>query len=160
MSEKEWSKWLSLHVTNFEGVPSSSGVYQLSWAIDRHTQPIHRLNGIDENGLLYIGKANDLKSRIRGFWRYITSEKGKHTAGFTYIFYMYDRKIKPEQLGVRWMLLPKDEIDARALKEFTQIRFKNTVRGQVGVLKNLFTPLKFRGSRSQRILPENLGDDE
>lgn len=58
-----------------------------------------------------IGKANNLKSRIRGFWRYITSEKGQHTAGFTYIFYMYKRKIKPEQLGVRWMLLPKDEID-------------------------------------------------
>ena len=111
MNGREWSKWLSFHVINFEEVPLSSGVYQLSWAIDGHTQPIHRLNGIDENGLLYIGKANDLKSRIRGFWRYITSEKGKHTAGFTYIFYMYERKIKPEQLGVRWMLLPKDEID-------------------------------------------------
>ena len=116
MKETEWSEWLSFQVQNLEEIPSSSGVYQLSWALNGHTQQIHRVDGIDENGLLYIGKANNLKSRIGDFWRYITSEKGKHTAGFTYIFYGYERKLKPDQLQVRWMPLPEDEIDEMETK--------------------------------------------
>jgi len=111
MKRKEWSDWISFQEKKLEEVPSSSGVYQLSSVINGHTQPIHRVDGIDENGLLYIGKTKNLKSRIRGFWRYITSEKGNNTAGFTYIFYDYERKFKPDQLQVRWMLLPEDEID-------------------------------------------------
>jgi len=116
-----WSERLLLSTEKLDGIPPFSGVYEIRWAIEGRPRPIARVDGVDENGLLYIGKAENLRSRIKAFWRYIRSEKGQHTAGYTYVFYDYEKKFRPDQLEVRWMTVPEDEMDkeeTRLLDEY------------------------------------------
>ena len=116
-----WAERLLLGTEKFDSIPPFSGVYEIRWAIKGTPQPIARVDGVDANGLLYIGKAENLRSRIKAFWRYIRSEKGKHTAGYTYVFYDYERKFRPDQLEVRWMTVSEDEMDreeTRLLDEY------------------------------------------
>lgn len=110
---RRWSDWLLLQTGNFQFIPQSSGVYQIRWAIGGKPQPISRANGVDESGLLYIGKAKFLQLKIASFWRYIMSEREKPegTAGYAYAFYFYKWKFKPEQLEVRWMCISEGDIN-------------------------------------------------
>ena len=112
LKQPRWSKWTSLKTLDFSSIPSSSGVYQIRWAIDGKPQVIHRANGDDNSGLLYIGKSKTLRSRIGVFWKDVINKTEVHTAGYTYFYYSYEKKFKPEQLGVRWSPLPEDEFDS------------------------------------------------
>lgn len=109
MEQPNWSKWNGLRTLDFSSIPSSSGVYQIRWGINGKPQVIRRANGDDDSGLLYIGKSKNLQDRIKKFWRRIHG-RGGHTAGWTYDFYEYRKKFKPEQMEVRWVQLPEDEI--------------------------------------------------
>jgi len=108
-----WSDWLLFQPEHFESIPTSSGIYEIRWAVDGRPQPINRVNGVDESGLLYIGKTRFLRLRIASFWRYIKSERKEppNAAAYAYVFYSYYFKFKPEQLEVRWMTLSEDKID-------------------------------------------------
>lgn len=113
----KWSEWFALNTININSIPVAAGVYQIRWAVGGKSQKIHRLNGIDESGCLYIGKAVDLRSRIKRFYRGVTqsAEVGKmsnrHTAAYTYTFYGFKREIKSEHLEGRYAELPREEID-------------------------------------------------
>jgi len=108
-----WSDWLPLQTEDFGGVPKSSGIYEIRWAIEGNPQPIRRAKGVDENGLLYIGKAKFLRLRIAAFWRYIKSERAEppNMAAYIYKFYDYYLKFKPEQLEARWITISEDKIN-------------------------------------------------
>jgi hypothetical protein len=83
-------------------VPPSSGVYQIRWAINGKPKVIRRANGDDYSGLLYIGETKNLRARIKGFWLYVIRGRGRHTAGWTYWYYNFNKKFPPKQLEVRW----------------------------------------------------------
>lgn len=102
LKQLRWSEWCSLKTLDFSTIPPSEGVYQIRWAIHGKPQIIHRANGDDKSGILYIGEGN-LMERIESFWRRINHLSGRHTAGWTYDHYEFGRKFKPEQLEVRWL---------------------------------------------------------
>jgi hypothetical protein len=103
------ARWYSLKTLDLSIIPSSSGVYQIRWAVGGKPQPIPRANGNDEKGILYIGESSDLRERTENFWLRIQG-KGSHTAGWTYDFYEFRKKFKLEQLEVQWLELPESEI--------------------------------------------------
>jgi hypothetical protein len=103
------AQWYPLKTLDRSIIPSSSGVYQVRWAVDNKPQPIPRAKDIDEKGILYIGQSGNLRKRIKDFWNGILGE-GTHTSGWTYDFYEFRKKFKPEQLEVQWMEVPKNEI--------------------------------------------------
>ncbi len=47
----------------WDSVPSSSGVYVI-----HRRRPVSRLGGVDRRGILYIGKAGNLRERLWQFW--------------------------------------------------------------------------------------------
>jgi hypothetical protein len=104
-----WSEWHILASLDFGIIPFSSGVYQLRWAITGRPQVIHRANGDDDSGLLYIGESTNLRVRIKTFWRAIHGQGG-HTAGWTYHYYEFSKKFGPEEIQVRWAKCPEDEV--------------------------------------------------
>lgn len=112
MRELEWSQWVPLKPLDLTIVSSNSGVYQMRWTINGKPKPINRVNGVDKSGLIYIGKAKNLKRRLKALYRGIIKERlTRHTAAYTYMFDEFDKKFKPEQLEVRWAELPEEEID-------------------------------------------------
>jgi hypothetical protein len=106
-----WSHWVSLKTINLSSIPHSSGVYQIRWAIEGKPRAICRAGGDDNSGLLYVGKSKALRVRIRTFWRDIINKTEHHTAGYTYFYYGFEKKFKPEQLEVRWVELSEDKMD-------------------------------------------------
>jgi hypothetical protein len=108
-----WSTWLPLSTLDPRRVPRKAGVYQIRWAINGIAQTVSRANGLDASGLLYIGKSADLRRRIRDFRRCVIGKEAPHSAGRTYIRYNFRRKFKPEQLEIRWAVLPKGDHDGK-----------------------------------------------
>lgn len=92
-------------------IPKSSGIYEMRWAVDNEPRSIPRLNDVDKTGLLYIGKSKNLRRRIRQIQRYVTDQKLRHTAMYTYWYYGFDKKIELNHLQVRWSQVPQNEID-------------------------------------------------
>ena len=92
-------------------VPSVPGVYQMRWAVNGQSQAIPRANGVDKSGLLYIGKATNLKRRLRELYRGITEGRANHTAAYTYMWDNFSKKFKTDHLEVHWAVLSKEETD-------------------------------------------------
>ena len=111
LKKLEWSQWVALKTLSLGDVPSVAGVYQMKWSVNGKPKSIHRANGVDKSGLLYIGKATNLKRRLRALYRGIIEGRLTHTAAYTYIWDDFDRKFKPEHLEVRWAVLSENEID-------------------------------------------------
>jgi hypothetical protein len=107
----KWSRWITLKTLDLGKVPPDAGVYQMRWAVNDGPSSINRLDGVDEDGLLYIGKAKNLKTRLKALHRGIIRGRPTHTAVYTYMWDNFDRKFKPEQLEVRWAITPEEEID-------------------------------------------------
>ena len=106
MVKLNWSRWCSFKTLDRSSVPASGGVYQIRWTIDGKPQVIHRVNGDDESGILYIGEGSNLRKRIDSLWRGIYHGRG-HTAGWTYDWYDFRKIFKPEHLEVRWVEHPE-----------------------------------------------------
>jgi len=111
-----WSKWLNLISIDFSLVPKMSGLYQLRWVIDGRPQPINRANNIDDSGCLYIGKTANLYRRIKRLNHGLIQLQTKnvsytHTAIYTYSYYGFNKKYKPEQIEIRCVEKPKEETD-------------------------------------------------
>jgi hypothetical protein len=95
------------------------GVYQIRWAIDGKPQIIHRVNGDDESGILYIGESDNLKKRISDLWRGISTGHG-HTAGWTYDYYGFSKKFKLEHLEVQWIDSEDAELEPELLGNYVE----------------------------------------
>ena len=106
-----WSQWIALGTLNLSDVRSAAGVYEMRWAVNGKPQSIDRANGVDRSGLLYIGKATNLKHRLRALYRGIVHKRLTHTAAYTYIWDGFDKKFKPQQIEVRWAVVSEEEID-------------------------------------------------
>ena len=111
MKKLKWSPWVALKTLDLTTIPPTSGVYQMRWAASGKPKPINRANGVDESGMLYIGKTMNLKKRLKALYRGIVEERLTHTAAYTYMFDEFDKKFKPKELEVQWGEVPKDEID-------------------------------------------------
>ena len=119
----KWTSWKILCDLNFNEIPREPGIYEVRWTIDGEPQPINRADGVDDQGLLYIGVSVNLQLRIKNFWRRIRGERAAHTAGHTYVAFNFKRKFKPEQLGIRWALLPKEELknaESKLLEQYVE----------------------------------------
>jgi excinuclease UvrABC nuclease subunit len=80
------------------------------------------------SGLLYIGKAENLKSRIAKFFRCVGAEnhqdiKHFHSAAVTFLSFNFSQKINPKDLQYRYCKLPKEEIrssETRLLQQYAE----------------------------------------
>jgi len=116
VNQIKWSKWVALSGLDLSIISENSGLYQIRWAIDGKPQSIHRANNTDNAGLLYIGKTTNLKQRIsriqRGIFQLRTNDVSyTHTAIYTYSYYGFNDKFKPENLEIRWADKQEDVID-------------------------------------------------
>jgi len=82
----------------WESIPPSSGIYFI-YSLDDNGTPIEskRLLGTDKGGVLYIGKSNHLRERLRMLWRVLNPEykTTAHTFGLKYNTYEILRKYFP-----------------------------------------------------------------
>lgn len=87
--------------------------------------PISRLKGSDEHGILTIGKASVLKTRIWTFWSGIMKNAESsaivagHMAGVRYQTYGLREHFPLTMLHVSWIALP--DTDAAADEEASQV---------------------------------------
>jgi predicted GIY-YIG superfamily endonuclease len=119
----EWTNWKPLCNLKFDEIPNEPGIYEVRWAIDGKPQPINRVDGVDDQGLLYIGVSLNLQLRIKNFLRRIKGGKAPHTAGHTYVAFNFERKFKSENLEIRWSLLSKEELknaESKLLEEYVK----------------------------------------
>jgi len=75
-----WGKWLNLEgIYHDIDVLNKQGLYQIRMADSSNNPiPIPRLAGIDESGIIYIGKSIKLRPRIENFYC------GRHSGGGMY----------------------------------------------------------------------------
>lgn len=105
------SRWRSFK----DGIaaPNAKGVYEIKCVdVDGVSMQIPRTACIDKEGVLYIGETHErgLKKRLEDFWRYVQSEKGKHSGAKTYMDYRFGKKFPSKQLEFRWTLTEKPSI--------------------------------------------------
>lgn len=69
MNDKSgWTKWMPLNDANVRNVSVSRGLYQVG-AVGEGGGPskICRLNGTDEEGIIYMGGSTKLRERLKGW---------------------------------------------------------------------------------------------
>lgn len=108
-----WSKWEFFK--NLNKLPEISVIYQIR-CVDSNLKPIsiHRLGGIDKDGILDIGNSVNLRVRMTDFWG--AAGKGKisysHQAGVIFTKRNYRKIFLVESLQFRY-LRQKDKFSAR-----------------------------------------------
>jgi hypothetical protein len=74
----------------WQTIPSKPGVYHI-YSLDPKNKPkkLQRLIGKDEEGILYIGKSENLRERLRMLWRVLNPDLNAtaHTFGEKYNTY-------------------------------------------------------------------------
>jgi hypothetical protein len=70
----------------WKNIPESGGVYHIRCFKDNKVIKINRVLGIDNDGILYIGKSDNLRERLRMLWRVINPKlkATAHTFGTKY----------------------------------------------------------------------------
>jgi len=123
MTDNDWTEWASIEKLDFTRITTTSGVYEIGASINGQPQPINRANGVDKNGLLYIGKTGNLRKRINDFWIHLLTEGNQHTAAETYLIYGFYTKFQRENLQVRWLALPngmEEEYEKKLIDEYLE----------------------------------------
>ncbi len=101
------------NICDYRRIPNKPGVYILVYIEDGKTKAFTRLNGIDYEGILAIGKSVRLGNRIREFYKDILSEGLKekyHSEGWNFRAYFRDNpksnavRLKPENVWAYWTL--------------------------------------------------------
>ncbi len=89
------AEWISLEKA-IDKLPSKPGVYIIRQSKNRKPVEIGRLKGVDQQGILYIGSASDLRKRVRNLLGSLEGKyrKIKHTMTKSYIFFSLDKVIK------------------------------------------------------------------
>lgn len=99
-------------------ITTSSGVYMMIYMENGRPKNFSRLNGIDRDGILCIGKAKNLNKRIMEFQRDILVQglgKHYHSEGWNFRKYFRDNpnpntlKLKVENIKVFWKKLGNEE---------------------------------------------------
>lgn len=120
---EELDKLETAEITDLESlkkITKSSGVYVMIYMENGRPKPFSRLNGIDENGILCIGKAKNLNRRIRQFHRDVLFKgRGRHGHSEARNFRIYFRdnakpnalKLKIDNIKVCWKKLGNEEAD-------------------------------------------------
>src|SRR5271157_5289553 len=90
MNKNYWSEWRNINEAR-QKERGKFGVYQINIVDEKHNPfPIPRFTGIDNKGIVYIGRAKPnltLASRIERFRKTsLTLTKGDHTGGETLFF--------------------------------------------------------------------------
>lgn len=96
---------------DFEEVPKEAGVYMIR-CVDSEGKPIKipRAGGIDEEGILYIGKTINLRERTKSFWDVaLKGTRKKHSGASTYYYFDFNRVFPKDQLEVRWIITHQPE---------------------------------------------------
>jgi len=111
-----WSQWYSLYrlaEQKWEIIPESPGVYVIRWGVEGKSKAIPRAGGVDEEGIIYIGRSKNLRRRIKQFWTNVVGKYAPHIVGITYREYKFHRVFKPNELEVSWAVVHS----AEALKD-------------------------------------------
>jgi len=104
-----WSDWNHLSNLDWHEVPKGPGTYMIG--TDR---PLKRAVGIDQEGILDIGKSKGLRGRLQTFYRCASMpETGGHMAGWRFAFYEMSRHFPLETLYVCWCPVPSEGLAAR-----------------------------------------------
>lgn len=93
-------------------IPEDSGVYEVR-CVQENGKPIQiqRANGVDTEGILYIGSSCDLGERIKTFWRGVNENlppaqlKVPHSGANTYAIFQFSKKFPLDSLEVRWAVV-------------------------------------------------------
>jgi len=113
----------SAKILDFESlkeIDKKPGVYVITYVEMGKPKNFTRLNGIDSEGILCIGRAINLNRRIREFQKDIMAEGLKekyHSEGWNFRAYFRDNpnpntiKLKVENVMVHWIYM-KDEQEA------------------------------------------------
>ena len=105
-------------------IDDKPGVYIIRYLEAGSPKHFTRLNGIDEEGILCIGKSVNLRRRIRQFLKDITSEGLKdkyHSGGWNFRRYFRDNpkpkaiRLETENMEVIWKTLDSED-EAEALE--------------------------------------------
>ncbi len=92
-----------------EQIPNTSGVYEiLAMHSPSIPKAIARANGVDSEGVLYIGMTTkSLKGRITRFYQCAsTPERAGHIAGWNYRENLFSEIFPFDKLKVRWRVIP------------------------------------------------------
>jgi len=115
--EKLGSKRRCVKIGDYKKMPNKPGVYVLTYIENGKPKTFSRLNGIDSEGILLIGKTVNLTRRVREFYKDILSEGLKekyHSEGWNFRAYFRDNpnpqaiKLNPENVWVHWMLMENE----------------------------------------------------
>jgi excinuclease UvrABC nuclease subunit len=111
MQGLEWSlAYLLLDREPWAHVPARPGVYRIrAFAEEGGPLPIARAGGVDREGILHIGKANDLRRRIRLFCRAAQGLRASHHAGGEYVRWHFDRLVPRERLRFDYLVVPDEQ---------------------------------------------------
>lgn len=105
-------------------VEKKPGVYIIRYLQGEAPRHFRRLNGVDREGILCIGKSKNLRIRITSFLRDIRSEGlavRYHSEGWNYRAYFRDNRnprairLAPENMEVVWKVVASDDA-ARSLE--------------------------------------------
>jgi predicted GIY-YIG superfamily endonuclease len=100
-----WHRLEDLAAKNFQEVPNGPGIYFVRWSKGGEAIPINRLSGCDNNGILYIGSAKNLRRRVKQLWKGVNGDVRGHTIGKTIKFCTVSEVIKPSKLEASWEVL-------------------------------------------------------
>ena len=101
-----WSKWKKFTEDNLKGNPKEPGIYR----IRIQGIKISRFLGEDKNGILAIGKSNNIWRRLKSFFRSANGKKG-HSEGRTLYLILKNKKsgLDIENLEYSYCLTKSDE---------------------------------------------------
>lgn len=91
-------KYVSLAEEQFwKNIPKDGGIYKILCIQNKKPIKINRVLGIDNQGILYIGKSDNLKERLRMIWRVLNPnlKANAHTFGTKYNGNYKLRKVFP-----------------------------------------------------------------
>lgn len=122
---------IDLSRNRFKSVPETAGVYVIFWFRDGKPVPIHRILGVDERGVIYIGSTKEsLKKRLRRLWISIEMAYGRrirkrypHTFGVSLLYTRFHTVIRDDELMIFYNSFNPDEADYQeklALFEYTR----------------------------------------
>jgi hypothetical protein len=103
-------------------IPQIGGIYLIHTYIDKTPKKINRLLGIDDEGILYIGKSKNIRERVRMLWRVMNPQlkATAHTFGTKYNENKMLRKSFPLNslfISFRFSNMPKEK-ESKLLKRY------------------------------------------
>jgi excinuclease UvrABC nuclease subunit len=75
---------IELTKANIKAVSANSGIYRIIWGRSGKAVPIQRMLKKDANGILYIGRSKNLRSRLNQFYNVAFANSNNHSGGMKY----------------------------------------------------------------------------